>query len=131
MPESGARSVVICFTEQTLHSLQTEDFVSAVSTPLQRIFKNALLKASHSCKITCECSESARKWRIVLYKRNHHHHPHHQDLTWDVPCTDVFNCATTTRETWTKKQALRCAMNGQTSPTTVILSPPEPRHFEL
>ena len=41
---------------------------SAVSTPLGWIFKNALWKAIHSCRITCECSESAREWRIALYK---------------------------------------------------------------
>ena len=34
---------------------------SAVSAPLQRIFKNALYKTSHSCRITCECSESAQE----------------------------------------------------------------------
>ena len=45
---------------------------SAVSTPLWRIFKNAPRKASHSCGITCELSESARKRRIALYKSNHH-----------------------------------------------------------
>ena len=42
--------------------------VSAVSTPLQWIFKNALYKGSHSCRITCKRSESAREWRIALYK---------------------------------------------------------------
>ena len=31
---------------------------SAVSTPLRWIFKNALWKTSHSCRITCERSES-------------------------------------------------------------------------
>ena len=34
---------------------------SAVSAPLQRIFKTALYKTSHSCRITCECSESAQE----------------------------------------------------------------------
>ena len=33
--------------------------VCAVSTPLLWIFKNALQKASLSCRITCERSESA------------------------------------------------------------------------
>ena len=47
--------------------------VSVVSTPLWWIFKNALYKASHSCKITCERSESARERRIALYKSNHYH----------------------------------------------------------
>ena len=32
------------------------------------IQKNALRKASHSWRITCECSESAQERRIVLYK---------------------------------------------------------------
>ena len=41
---------------------------SAVSTPLRWIFKNALKKAIHSCRITCERSESARERRIALYK---------------------------------------------------------------
>ena len=41
---------------------------SAVSTPLQWIVKNALYKAIHLCRITCERSESARERRIVLYK---------------------------------------------------------------
>ena len=30
--------------------------------------------ASHSCRITCKRSESAREQRIALYKSNHHHH---------------------------------------------------------
>ena len=41
---------------------------SAVSTPLRWIFKNALWKTVHSCRITRERSESAREWRIALYK---------------------------------------------------------------
>jgi len=41
---------------------------STVSTPLRWIFKNALYKAIHSCRITCEHSESAQKWRTALYK---------------------------------------------------------------
>ena len=27
-----------------------------------------LLKASHSCRITCKCNETAREWRLALYK---------------------------------------------------------------
>ena len=42
----------------------------AVSTPLRWIFKNALWKAIHSCRITCERSESAQEQRIALYKSN-------------------------------------------------------------
>ena len=44
--------------------------VSAVSTPLRWIFKNAPWKASRSCKITyCESSESARERRYnAIYK---------------------------------------------------------------
>ena len=42
--------------------------VSAVSTLLGWIFKNALEKASHSCRITCKRSESARERGIALCK---------------------------------------------------------------
>ena len=48
----------------------------AVNTPLWWIFKNALWKASHSCRITCERSESAWERKIALYKSNHHHLHH-------------------------------------------------------
>ena len=41
---------------------------SAVSTPLRWIFKNALRKANHSCRITCERSESAGERSVALYK---------------------------------------------------------------
>ena len=41
---------------------------SAVSTPLRWIFKKALWKVVHSCRITCERSESAREQRIALYE---------------------------------------------------------------
>ena len=41
---------------------------SAVSTPLRWIFKTALQKAIHSCRLRCECSESARERRIAWYK---------------------------------------------------------------
>ena len=51
---------------------------SAVSTPLRWIFENALWKASHSCRITCERSESARERRTAVHKSSHHHHHHHQ-----------------------------------------------------
>ena len=43
---------------------------STVSTPLRWIFKNMLQKASHSCRITCECMETTWEQRIVLYKSN-------------------------------------------------------------
>ena len=43
---------------------------SAVSTPLRWIFKNALLKAGHSCRVTCERSEFARIGRIALHKND-------------------------------------------------------------
>ena len=43
---------------------------SAVSTPLRWIFKNTLYRSIHSCRITWECSESAREQRIALYKSN-------------------------------------------------------------
>ena len=45
-------------------------YASAINTPLQWIFKNALYKAVHSCRITCECSESDREQRIALYKQS-------------------------------------------------------------
>ena len=61
--------------------------VSAVSTPLQWIFKNALYKGSHSCRITCKRSESAREWRIALYKSDQ------QEAPWkaDAACTASNN----------------------------------------
>ena len=31
-------------------------------------------RASHSCRIRCERSESARERRLAPYKSNHHHH---------------------------------------------------------
>ena len=40
---------------------------SAVSTPPRLIFKNALHKADHSCRITHERSESDREGRQALY----------------------------------------------------------------
>ena len=64
---------------------------SAVSTPLRWIFENALYKASHSCRITCERSESARERRIALYKSNHHHHHHyHQCSLFSGPITKSY-----------------------------------------
>ena len=39
-------------------------------------------KASHSCRITCERSESAQERRIALYKSNHHHHHHIPPCSW-------------------------------------------------
>ena len=47
---------------------------SAVSTSLQWIFRNALYKVSHSYRITCKRSESAREQRMVLYKSDQQHH---------------------------------------------------------
>ena len=46
---------------------------SSVSTPLRWIFKNAVWKASHSSRITCERSESTRERRIALYKSDQQH----------------------------------------------------------
>ena len=41
---------------------------SAVSTPLRWIFKKRAIKSySHSCRITCERSESTGDRRIALY----------------------------------------------------------------
>ena len=56
---------------------RTPSMCNYQSVYLPWIFKNTLHKASHSCRITCERSESARDRRIALYKRNHHHHHHH------------------------------------------------------
>ena len=50
---------------------------NAVSTPLRWVFKIALWRAIHSCRIICERSESARERRIARYKSNLHHHHHH------------------------------------------------------
>ena len=50
---------------------------NAVSTPLRWIFKNVLWEAIHSCRVTCECSESARERRIALYKSDQ------QQRWWD------------------------------------------------
>ena len=36
-----------------------------------KTLKNTI-KASHLCRITCECSESAREWRIAVYKNDRH-----------------------------------------------------------
>ena len=45
---------------------------STVSTPLRWIFKKCTIKSySHSCRITCERSESARERRIALYKNDY------------------------------------------------------------
>ena len=46
----------------------------------KKIYKKAKKerKASHSCRIACERSESAWERIIVLHKSNHHHHHHHQ-----------------------------------------------------
>ena len=49
---------------------------STVSTPLQWIFKNMLQKAIHSCRITCECNESAREQRTALYKSDQQQQQH-------------------------------------------------------
>ena len=56
---------------------------SAVSTTLRWIFKNALYKASHSCRLTCERSESARERRIALYKSEPQQHQQHRLRTTD------------------------------------------------
>ena len=48
---------------------------STLSTPLWWIFKNMLQQASHSRRITCECSEFGWERRIALYKSSHHPHP--------------------------------------------------------
>ena len=58
-----------CMVQQVAAVSHGTSHISAVSTPLQWKFKNVLKNASHSCKITCQCCESDREWRIVLYKK--------------------------------------------------------------
>ena len=50
------------------HIAPCSSHASAVSTPLRWILKNALQKASHSCRIACKRSESTRERRTALYK---------------------------------------------------------------
>ena len=66
----------------------------------------------HSCRITCERSESARERSIALYKSNHHHHHHHR-----------FNALAC----WVKslKSRSRGAMKLPQTPDTI----PHPRRF--
>ena len=45
-----------------------------VSTSLRWIFKNTLSNSVHSCRITCERSESARERRTALYKSDQEQH---------------------------------------------------------
>ena len=56
-----------------------ESHASAVSTPLRWILKNVLQNASHSCRITCERSESARERRTnsATYKRDQQQQQHY------------------------------------------------------
>ena len=57
-------------------SILLHNMTNHVCTPLRWILKNVLYKAIHSCRITCERSESAQERRIALYKSNHRHHHH-------------------------------------------------------
>ena len=66
---------------------------SAVSTPLQWIFKTALSKAIHSCRITCECSESARERRTALYKSDQQQQQQHFTLPTAV-LTKIYSTKT-------------------------------------
>ena len=59
---------------------------SAVSTPLWWIFKNALEIGSHSCRITCERSESAREQRTVLYEKQSSSSYRSVWVTGLIPC---------------------------------------------
>ena len=45
--------------------------VSAVSNTTSVDIQKLTVKDIHSCRITCERSESAREWRIALYKSDH------------------------------------------------------------
>ena len=73
------RNVSVLST-QTFHkctessdSVRSVRYQSCKYTTLVDIQKRAI-KTSHSCRITCERSESARERRIELYKSSHHHH---------------------------------------------------------
>ena len=71
---------------------QPMSHASTVSTPLWWIFKNALWKAIHLCRITCEHSESAQEHRTALYKSDQQQHTarcrtlystiHHRTTWW-------------------------------------------------
>ena len=65
---SSPHSVVQCITTHPPHQpCQCYKYTTSVDF---FFFLNAIQKASHSCRIICECSESAREWRTVLYKSN-------------------------------------------------------------
>ena len=63
---------------------------SAVSTPLRWIFKNALEKTSHSCRITCERNESARERSIALFYINQQSDQQHQQSVVVVHVSTVY-----------------------------------------
>ena len=42
----------------------------SISTPFRWILKKRAIKTIHSCRVTCERSESAQEQRIALYKRS-------------------------------------------------------------
>ena len=81
---------------------------NAVSTPLRKIFKNALYTASHSCTITCESNESARERKIALQKSDQQQH---KQETCDGGRSQrgVENMAGLT--VWGKGNVLRLALN--------------------
>ena len=47
-------------------------YTTSIDIQKRTIYIYFFFKASHSCRITCERSESARERRITLYKSNHH-----------------------------------------------------------
>ena len=53
-----------------------------LSTQVRCIFRNALWKASYSCRITRKCCESAREWRIALYKTDQQQHMRARTHYW-------------------------------------------------
>ena len=76
--------------------------VSAVSTPLQWIFKNTLQKASHSCRITCKCSGSAQERYIKVINNNNNKH---SVLPWSPWLQLTQDGSYLSRQAWLKYQA--------------------------
>ena len=61
VPGRGLRWKHLALRGRLLHQPVAQSAQRSVSTPLRWIVKNAVSKASHSCRITCEHSESARE----------------------------------------------------------------------
>ena len=70
------------------------------------------IKASHSCRITCELSESARERRIALYKSNHHHQRHVLGCRADILGTNCDQCLSTVQCCFTSTETVRLIRTG-------------------